>query len=136
MIRFRPRPESEIEDDSGAAGEREEREDDADERDVDAEGLRDSGADPGESTLVSACREGRERHRRSSYGARHAYPADADVCVENEHASTGLVDALADVPSVGRLPEHLDLSELRVRVQPQRDVVGDDDTKVADIDPC
>ena len=53
-IRRRPGPEREVEHDAGAAREREQREDEPDERDVHAEGLRDSRADPGEGTPFSS----------------------------------------------------------------------------------
>ena len=60
------RPEREVEKDPGAAGEREEREDQADEGDVDGEGLRDSRANPSDHALVSAAGEGGQRHAASS----------------------------------------------------------------------
>ena len=61
-IRGRPDPQCEVEHDAGAAREREQREDEPDERDVHAEGLRDSRADPGEGTPFSTRGEGAQRH--------------------------------------------------------------------------
>ena len=58
-------PEREVEEDAGAAGEREEREDEADERRVDAEGLRDTRADPRDDPVVGATGEGAKCHWRS-----------------------------------------------------------------------
>ena len=55
-------PEREVEHDAGAAGEREQREDEPDERDVDPEGLRDPRADPRDHALVVTRREGAQRH--------------------------------------------------------------------------
>jgi hypothetical protein len=61
-IRRRPRPEREVEHDSGPARECEQRKNEPDERDVHAEGLRDSRADPGQSTPISTRGEGTQRH--------------------------------------------------------------------------
>ena len=57
VIRRRPGPQREVEQDAGAARQREQGEDEPDERDVHAEGLRDSRADPGEGTPVSTRRK-------------------------------------------------------------------------------
>src|SRR5262249_34504117 len=56
-----------VEDDPGAAGEREEREDEPDERRVDADRLRDAGANAGDHTVVLAAaeRDGHRAHRRA-----------------------------------------------------------------------
>ena len=113
-IRRRPGPEREVEHDPGSAREREQREDEPHERDVHAEGLRDSRADPGEGTPLSTRREGAQRHPRSPYGARDAHLADADVRVEDEHALAGLDDRRPGVAPVVRLAEDLDLPELGV----------------------
>ena len=110
-IRGRTSPEREVEHDPGAAREREQREDEPDERDVDAEGLRDSRADPGEHPLVSA------RVRRSCSGiAAHRTArstrtwTDADVRVEDEHVRAGLDDRRSGVAAVVRLAPRMSTS--------------------------
>jgi hypothetical protein len=58
-VRSRRDPQCDVQDDASAARERKQREDDADERDIDAERLRDPRAYPGERTLVRVRRERR-----------------------------------------------------------------------------
>ena len=96
----RPRPEREVEDDPGAAGQRQQREDEPDERDVDREGLRDACADPRDHPLVRARRERGQRHAGSSYGALDPHRPGADVGVEHEHARAGLGQVDLDVAAV------------------------------------
>ena len=58
----RPRPDGEVEEDSCAAREREQREDEADEVGVEAERGRDPAADAGDQAIVGAACESRDRH--------------------------------------------------------------------------
>ena len=58
-------PEREVEEDPGASGEREDREDEADQRGIDAEGLRDTRADPRDDPVVGTTGEGAKCHWRS-----------------------------------------------------------------------
>src|SRR5262245_47631422 len=71
---------------------------------------------------------------RSWYGARHLHLADPDVRLQHQHALAGLGDVTIDIAAVRRLAEHLHLPELRVAVDPQCDVVRNDDAQVSDID--
>src|SRR5205085_4393241 len=108
-------PQRDVEDDARASGQREQREDEADERHVDRESLRDARADPRDYTLVVTRRERRERHPKSSYGAFDVERARADVGVEVEHAVRfPAVDRPVDVVPVARGAEQSHLAVVRI----------------------
>ena len=134
-IRRRPGPEREVEHDPGAAREREQREDEPDERDVHAEGLRDSRADPGEGTPLSTRREGAQRHPRSLYGARRRAPGRRRrACRARARACrSGRVDVLtlrpsSDLPRMSTSPSWASPRTCRATFR------RDDDAEVADVD--
>ena len=114
VIPLRPCPKSEVEEDPGPAGQRQEREDEPDEGGVDPEGLRDARADPRDHPLVGARGERAQRHAASSYGALDANRPRADVRVEHEDAVPGLGDVDVRVAAVVDGAEDLDASRLRV----------------------
>ena len=95
---FGPRPETEVEEDPGSAGQRQQREDEPDERRVDAERPRDARAHACDHPLVRARSEGAQRHAASSYGALDPNGPRADARVEHQDALAGLDELALDVP--------------------------------------
>ena len=77
-------PEREVEQDAGAAREREQREHEADEGRVDAERRRDPATDAGEHAVVARCARSGSAEHLVHRGAHHVDPAGADVRVDHE----------------------------------------------------
>ena len=130
------RPEREVEKDPGAAGEREQREDQADERDVDGEGLRDSCADPRDHALVSAAGEARAAPCGSLIVGAVLIRTDP-TCTRASTTSTraaGRPGALVGVPAVVLVAEHVYVAEPCPSVRAHRHVARDDDLEVAVVD--
>ena len=123
----RPRPDGEVEEDPGSARQREQREDEAHERGVDPEGPRDARADPRDHSLVGAGGERPQRIRRHRT-ARSTRTCPAPTCASSTSTRSPDLDQLAlDVAPVAADPvRELDLAGLGRRVDPQRDVGGDD----------
>ena len=86
----------------GAAGEREQREDEADERRVDVEGARDAAADARDDAVVVAPREGEGGDLRSSRPD-HVDASGADPCVDRRGGRPVPACTVALRPSSWRL---------------------------------
>ena len=123
-------PEREVEEDPGAAREREQREDEPHEGRVDGERRRDPAADAREHAVVLAAPErqgGSLGHLARTTSIR---PAPTLASITNRPAA----DVDAGVPAVVVAAEHVDLADLGVRVDLDVGVPGDDDSQLADAD--